>query len=179
MDGNDNVLIGSRALSFARPEAWPIHLRRYLDVIEFELEQEFRRAAVALGNGRREEDCYSRVPYYVLKKVETYFEFSARNPTQVLRLLAPSLESLARRFHSRKFPMGLWEPDNDQDATRVLLSLGGGRTLRVYAKTTHRLRFEIIHDTTKASVHRLFNAIRSVRTNWSANSCAPLMIHGR
>lgn len=157
LDGNDNVLTGSRARAFARPDAWPIHLRRYLDAVESELEREFRRAAHALGSGRLAPENYSRAPYYSLKKVETYFEFSTRNPTQMMRRLAPALETVGRQFQSRKFPNGYCEGDGDQDATRVLLTLGSGRMLRVYAKTTHRLRFEIIHDTTKASVNRLFH----------------------
>ena len=160
LDGNDNVLLSEASLSFGRPEAWPIHLRRYLAKVEDELDAEFNRAANAIPlSSERGHRGVSRAYYYSLKKVETYFEFTAPNPTNLVRQLQSALESIGIGNTSRTYAFGLYTAGTGEtNARSVMIALPGGRFLRVYAKTTRRIRFEIIHDTTTASITKLLHA---------------------
>ena len=156
LDGNDNVLLGKRALAFGKPKAWPIHLQRYLGAVENTIHREFIRSKNAVRiNGSH---AFDRSPFYALKKVETYFEFSHENPIRLVRLLQPLLGAVGLSNKSRDFKHGLSQVGFDSNSTRIEAKLRGGCTLRVYAKSTHRVRFEISHDLKKPSASKLLLA---------------------
>ncbi len=158
LDGNDNVILGRRHILFSRAEAWPLHLRRYLQATEDTLQSEFDRVANALGFHLNGPEGYSRTPYYSLQQVETYFEFTHPNPTQLVRILQPALESIGREFTSREYPVSLIQSGIESNSRTLRIQLTAGTQLRVYAKTTHRIRFEIVHDVTHRSVSTLLHA---------------------
>lgn len=170
LDGNDNVILGEAALHYARPELWPQHLSNYLRAVESTLKGEIERSAVkldlrySLAFSNPALPCRTRyrfTPSYTLRKVETYFEFRSSNPTKLVRELRPALEAIGLNHRTRSFPEGLSLASmGDSNAQSVVIRLSAGVFLRVYAKTTHRIRFEIIHDTTKPAVTKLLQATK-------------------
>ena len=158
LDGNDNVLIGRRVQAMARHNVWPTQLERYFRGIEDLIGSEFRRSERLLGLTLEDDQPLSRDHYYALKKVETYFEFSCANPLRTLRKLQPILQSIGLSNKSRDYPNGLSQVASDGNATRIETKLRGACVLKIYAKTTQRLRFEITHDLTKKSASRLLLA---------------------
>jgi len=55
----------------------------------------------------------------------------------------------------------------DENSRSLLIVLPRGRTLRIYAKTNKRIRFEIIHDLSKPSVCRLLTSDECRKTTES------------
>jgi hypothetical protein len=91
-----------------------------------------------------------------LRIVETYWEFASDDPTALVRELEPHLFDLGGSAEARTFdyPHGERVAGRDHNARSVLVRLRPGVNLRVYAKTTGRIRFEIAHDLQKLSAAR-------------------------
>lgn len=165
LDGKDNVLLSARNLSLARPEAWPYHVRRYFEAFESAINAEFARAFdeadLALFTGRR---IRRPTTHYNLNLVESYWEFQSANPTREVRRLEPILFPLGMSTTSRDYPHGLAQSGLDENSRSILIALPRGRSLRVYAKTNKRIRFEVIHDLSKPSVCQLLNPYECRKT---------------
>lgn len=147
LDGKDNVLLGPRTRAFGRPEVWHHHLRRYWDGIITELDQEFRRCAPVGPYCRPPE----LSPHISLRTTETYWEFRHPDPTALVADLGPVLLPLGIEASVREFPYpdGWSETSFTGNSRSLTILLATGVLLRVYAKTTRRIRFEIKHDLRK------------------------------
>lgn len=139
LDGNDNVLLTTQSLSFGRPEAWPIHLDRYWSITQSVLNDCIIHAGLH----------FETTPFLNLRRVQTYWEFGATDPTAVVRSLVDPLNALGHRLTTRSYPGGLVETERDNNCLSIRVRLRSGVILRVYAKTTRRIRFEIEHDLIK------------------------------
>lgn len=138
---NDNVLLGEAALRFARAEVWPVHFDRYwrgtIDLLS-------RSLASATPLSRYE----GHSPTYKLDRVETYWEMGSDDPTALVAELEPVLFQLGIEANTRFFPPSDARPTREasHNARQVTVRLRNGVWLKCYAKTTKRVRFEIVHD---------------------------------
>lgn len=148
LDGEDNVLLGTAADRFARPEAWFTHVQRYWGAFLAEIDGAIRTAAEAGGAVVEEVS-----QHLSLKAVESYWEFASDDPTGLVAGLEPILFQLGREATARTFdyPEGLRIAARHHNAKSVLVRLRPGVSLRVYAKTTGRTRFEVVHELTKSA----------------------------
>lgn len=176
LDHKDNVLIDERSLAFARPEAWPLHMRRYFEAFEYEVEESFIKAHDAVRpptrgqRGNRRRNPLQRAAgdkFYNLKVVEHYWEFTTPNPTREVRVLEKKLFAVGLSSSTREFPDKMATMRLEGNSRSIHIGLPGGRQLRVYAKTTKRLRFEIIHDLKHKSIARLLSNEGSSKTTHS------------
>ena len=143
LDGNDNVLLSQRAQHFGRPVLWPIHLERYWEAIQTYLDRHIQ--SVADQSGLQ----IWRDLYLNLRSVQTYWEFSAEDPIAVVRSLVDPISSVGHESTTRSYPLGQVETNVTGNSTSLKVRIGSGRILRIYAKTTGRIRFEIDHDLVK------------------------------
>lgn len=143
LDAKDNVLLGPRTQAFARPDVWPAHLLRYWEGILDQLNAEFLRAAEGADVD------LSREPYLNLRSAETYWEFAAEDPIALVREMEPVLTALGIEASVREFatyPDGLAQREFVGNSLSIRVLLSTGVMLRVYAKTTRRIRFEVHHN---------------------------------
>ncbi|WP_340647020.1 hypothetical protein [Phenylobacterium sp.] len=146
LDANDNVLLTGAAQAHGQPDAWPLHLRRYWGGVIHELDAAFVRAATRSGG------LVQRVAQNLnLRTLETYWEFASDDPTALVMELEPNLLGLGASAEARTFdyPHGERVTGRVHNARSVTVRLRPGVKLRVYAKTTGRIRFEIAHDLRK------------------------------
>ncbi len=143
LDGTDNVLLTPASQAFGRSEAWPIQVESYLSAVRNMLSSTVAEAAVGAGGvlGRPSE-------YVNLYEAETYWEFAADDPTGLVRNLEAPLFEWAQKPQSRRFAQsaGSLTTDFENNSRQLSVQVQSGVRLRVYAKTSRRVRFEIIHD---------------------------------
>ncbi len=165
---DDNVLLGVRRHLYTPPGSWPLHLGRYITGLEQAISQEFGRAAAIGGLSQLYPNDPTRTQsYYNLSEVETYFEFFDPNATRRVRLLEQLLAPIGLRNTTRRYRDGLAERGVIENSLSVRIVLESGRELRVYAKTTKRIRFEVIYDLSNPSVNELLNVGENRKTTTS------------
>lgn len=149
LDQEDNVLLSTAAQRFGRPEAWPLHLRRYWTAFCGQIDAAIR-AAVATEGGVVEQ----MSPHLNLKEVETYWELASADPTALVAELEPLLFQLGREAEARTFdyPAGFLTTGRAHNAKSVRVRLRPGLWLKAYAKTTARVRLEVVHDLTEGRI---------------------------
>ena len=139
---SDNWVPDNRHWSlFALPRFWQRHLQAYLTGAVAEVRDDLRRATEH-ANVRIERSAES--PFSVLS-VETYWEFYSDDPIGTVLALHPMLESFAASsVDARDFTLSV-EIDGHENSRRLRLTTRVGETLKIYAKTNRRVRFEITH----------------------------------
>ncbi len=142
LDGNDNVLLGRAAVSYARGGAWPLHLSRYWLALLARFDALFHEAARLADLPIRFNGSFN------LRSVETYWEFHINDPSSWLLEIEPTIRHLGHTNVARNFqhPEGLSTDKLTVNRRSISLRLRSGVLLRAYAKTTHRVRFEVEHD---------------------------------
>lgn len=148
----DNWIPASRLWGmFASSRFWQRHLSRYVEGAIEMLQADIRRAA-GHANVRIQPPCAN--PFNV-RMVETYWEFYSPNPLATVRQLQPLLESFsASNVQPQDYPIEVTH-ENLQNSRRVALQTRVGETLKIYAKTNRRIRFEITHRLSSRSPYRL------------------------
>lgn len=147
----DNVIRSQRALSYARPEAWPRHLRRYLEAVPMAIDAELRDAAReatsdAARNAARDAGVrIERSNRFQLREVETYWEFYSEDAPALVRDIAPVIAEMGKNASERPFSNAERGKNTEQNQISVRADLSGQRMLKVYAKTPTRIRFEVEH----------------------------------
>lgn len=154
----DNVHIGSRrTLSLARPAAWMLNVRRYINGVLGLLSHTLQQAAQE-GIGF---SILNIQPLFTIKSVEAHWEYWSERPLEEMkRLTAPiqrqaassstawsALSTEARNSLRRD---GSIEIGIDDNSPRIAMRVGPGSNLKIYAKTSKRLRFEVAYDCRKA-----------------------------
>lgn len=137
-----NLLIGpwtKYADALARPVR--THMSRYLRIVEGVLDRALRRST------RDGVTPPSRSKYYSLQEIEFYWEFDCDSPIQYVTGALPKIRGMSDRFFEGQVEI-------QDDAQAVLITefqspsikakIAKGTWLRVYAKTTRRVRFEIL-----------------------------------
>lgn len=140
LDGKDNWLPDRIVFNaFAKAERWPHHLRLYVFAVGDALTAELERVTA------RHTGQFLHIPDFRLRKVETAFEFAATEPTELLRSFSQQLMAYrADDFSIQHFPAP--EILRVENALSLKTTIRQGVSLRVYAKTNRRIRFEIIHE---------------------------------
>ena len=151
LDGNDNVIIGAAILEFCTRGVWVRFLRssfgRVLDCIL----AEFRRAVGVVNDRGRGVGSNARIVVaenleYNLKSVESYFEVRPQphhsNAIELVEDLKPMITSWASSIVN-EYPV---TPVMDLEGMSPSISLTHRRerTIKVYAKTNNRVRFELM-----------------------------------
>lgn len=148
LDGNDNVLLGSWN-AFGRPEAWSIHLRRYLNAIVEFFDNAFRASAEAIDDLTVErEPQHWRIN---LKAAESYVEFTppdSMHPIAWVRSVEDIFRSVSSDTQTRDFEVRE-HGSSEMNSRFIRLRFPDNRELRIYAKTNSRVRMEVFHDFTK------------------------------
>lgn len=161
LDGRDNVILTQRGLSYARPGAWQRHLSRYLEEVPRALDAELREYA---------EDAGVRIefrPRSRIEVVETYWEFEVPDPTAFVRRIASAITALGRRSLTRTYEAAQGRMDVDGNLVSVRTDFQTGGTLKVYAKTHRRIRFEVEHSGEYFQrVPRTFPRLQREASNW-------------
>ncbi|MFY0648005.1 hypothetical protein [Sulfitobacter geojensis] len=137
-----NLLIGpwtKYADALARPVR--THMSRYLGIVEGVLDRALRRST------RDGVTPPLRSKYYSLQEIEFYWEFDCDSPVQYVTSALPKIRSMSDRVFEGQVQI-------QDDARAVLITeaqspsikakIAKGTWLRVYAKTTRRVRFEIL-----------------------------------
>lgn len=149
LDGKDNWILRGEQDAACSAGEWPHHVLGYLESIRRLVLAEIQWAVYESGvefypNG---EGSGERA-LLTLNKVETLWEFEHENPIALVatlhELLANfSIESTARQFASRQATSS---DGHEGNAPFVTLKIRAGVTLKFYAKTNRRIRFEVEHD---------------------------------
>ncbi|UIY28318.1 hypothetical protein LZK73_15220 [Neorhizobium galegae] len=154
----DNVHLGlPRNLSMCRPSMWMVQVERYIRSVRDLITQTLQRVADE-GNGFAIQ---AREPSYTLKEIETYWEYWSPRPLERMRRLADPVRQLAASSSTAWHPLteeaaaalsaaGAIEVGTDDNSPRILMRSGRGCTVRIYAKTDSRLRFEVAYDCNEA-----------------------------
>ena len=142
LDGADNVLMGRSAVTYARDDAWLIHVERYWDAIFSHIDGLIRQAAGNAGLG------VERPTMLNFKGLETYWEFRMEDPVAWVREVEPALTSLGLSSDARTYPYpeGLAVESTSGNSRSLTIRIRPGTMLRVYAKTNRRVRMEIYHN---------------------------------
>ena len=102
-----------------------------------------------------------RVPYYSLRKIEFYWEFSHPNPIRLVESLMVPMRSLGDQTLMHRALVRGEEVAVTQNSFSISCELSAGCKLVVYAKTNKRLRFEIRLD--DDTISRMAGGIRTTR----------------
>lgn len=140
MDQDNWIPDNRRWERFASPRLWPRHLRYYVSGALGGITSDIQRAAVPVGVSIERA---TRNWLNVLS-VETYWEFAANDPTGAVRSLEPWLSTYASaQLSSADYPVQ--SAENVENSRRISLQTRIGETLKIYAKTNRRIRFEVTH----------------------------------
>ena len=163
LDDEDNWIPDLPAFeNLARPGFSDRIVRDYIEGLLREIDSDATRAADSVPVQAADflpfwfQDDLSDKRFNV-RYVETYFEFAVlgMSPPHVVSSLEPLLQSYNELGLTGKD----WRfagPQPWSGLSRVLIvKIRTGVLLRVYAKTNRRVRFEVVHDLTKASVPKL------------------------
>jgi len=148
----DNVILNQRQLSFCRPANWPHHVRRYWQSIRQALDHQIHSAvnhmnSFSIVRGRPARGIEIRPLLELkLKLVESYFEFEARDPVGLVHSLVRPLMALPQESLVRGYSVAYPEMSRHRNSPCITLRLRDGVSLRIYAKTNRRVRWEVIHD---------------------------------
>lgn len=151
---SDNVHVGtSRRQLLARRDMWMVQVERYLrgalDLIDRTLSQ-----AANEYPGFHIEPCGVTAS---LKQVETYWEFWSERPLEEMARLSQPIQQMAASSSTNWSPLspeaqealsatGAVEVGIEDNSPRVQMRAAAGTTMRAYAKTNRRLRFEVSHN---------------------------------
>ncbi len=134
----DNLLIGqAHQYGFALQHSVPELMRMYLGELE----------AVALGMFRDQMQdrgvSVMEVPYRSLQALEVYWEFSSNDPIALVDQLTQPLHRLSSHILITSVTVPNVEEETTNQSKCIKVDLTRSMRLRVYAKTTRRVRFEI------------------------------------
>ena len=155
LDGEDNWIPDLPAFeNLSHPAFSHRIVRDYIEGFLWEINLDATQAADSVPIGFRDDLSDKR---FNVRYVETYFEFAV--PDMSPPHMVSSLEPLLQSYNELGLTGKDWRfagPQPWSGLSRVLIvKIRTGVLLRVYAKTNKRVRFEVVHDLTKASVPKL------------------------
>ena len=168
---SDNVHVGlPRIMNIARPSVWMLQVSRYLRGV-IALLGSTLSAASQEGSGfvvNTEAE-----PSFTLKEIEANWEYHTPRPLEEMRRIADPIRRLAASSTTAWFPLapqasealsqnGSIEVGTDDNSPRILMRAGTGYNVRIYAKTSARLRFEVAYDCTDA--RQMFQPLTGLNT---------------
>ncbi len=134
-----NLIIGSSFKHrYARSKHWSVHLAEYIQSIL----ENFHEAVVEATSVSNIQ--FVHRPYVNLKRAEAYWEFVDENPIERVFELSHGLTAISSRSWTRDIEVYDVLSERRGLSRRVTIALSNGANLRVYPKTTQRLRFEVV-----------------------------------
>ncbi|MDA8632415.1 hypothetical protein N9L71_01550 [Verrucomicrobiales bacterium] len=139
LDGKDNWLPNIEFWQeSSRADSNSASPQLYLDAILSAWESEAERAAGLSGA----QFIPNETPQISLQKAETYWEFAATDPCGAVKMLTYPLERYSAKSSVQDFPV---QQEMEGNSRSLLVNLRTGESLRVYAKTNRRVRFEVVY----------------------------------
>jgi len=167
-----NVFVGMpRDLQLMRPQSWHLQIHRYVTDAIALLGSNLTRVAQSTGVHLVTETLDLR-----LKEVEIYWEFWSERPLEEMARIEAAVRSVAASSSTAWWPLddqtkallasiGQIEVGVEDNSPRLSLRLMHGATLRIYAKTNKRLRFEVAYRLSEARTdfrRRTFTSAQSL-----------------
>lgn len=134
----ENLIIGS-ALKYGFVLRQPLRsiFRTYIDGVRATL-----YAILSDGMALRETRVESQ-PYYSLQSLEVYWEFSDNDPIGLVESLVRPLHRVSHYVSVTRELVESYREETNCESKCITLNLTANSRLRVYAKTTQRVRFEV------------------------------------
>jgi hypothetical protein len=136
-----NVLMGSpHRFAYALSKKPSEHLQDLLRALQSAVQRGFESNQIEYG------DISLETPYqFGLREIEVYWEFECDYPIDTVNLLAPKLVAAANnsRTYTRKIDSVLEAVEHQSKSIQIELTKD--TLIRVYAKTTKRIRVEVIY----------------------------------
>ncbi len=152
-----NVFVGMpREMLMIRPESWGVQLHRYIRDAVSLLHANLGRVAALT-----DVQMHQRAIDLRLKEAEIYWEFWSERPLEEMARIEASARTVASSSNTAWWPIsdeaadvltsiGQIEVGVEDNSPRVSMRLAQGTALRIYAKTSKRLRFEVAYKAPKA-----------------------------
>lgn len=139
---SDNYIWDMRLIRTMRGERWLRFLWAYLRGVDAFVQENFRRAFEA------EDISFRHNPTYNLKKVETYWEFQHRDPIWIMGQIAPIFLALGKAGRLTEYDIRQDQElfptyEINQNSPLVRFDATNNISLKAYAKTNRRVRFEV------------------------------------
>lgn len=142
LDRNDNVLLFAEWEAYGGPELWTLHVRRYMEGVINAIQSEFDRASrlscAAISRNNFE---------YLLNSVENYVDFHVPDGISSIEFLngfESHLTAFSRETRIDRYNRGSAVTHGYYRS--YTLSLRAGVSMKVYAKTIRRIRFEVSYN---------------------------------
>jgi len=126
---------------YASETSWPTQLQSCLTTWTSELLADLNRAA-----GLVQFTQLTGPWTYNVRRVEHYWEFSTLTPLATVRSLLPMLRSFSRRAVDAKARRCAITSEAIDNSLCLRVPTRNAETLKIYAKTNNRIRFEVSHD---------------------------------
>lgn len=141
-DGNDNwIPFTNLHLTELQQTPWRRVLNRYINGIEAAFVSEFTRANDLINPGVMIATVQKA---YNVQDVETYWEWTSPEPLKLVRDLMPLFMAYSDGLRtSRKYISAI--SGVEHDCPFIQTEISPGETLKIYAKTDRRIRFEVRH----------------------------------
>lgn len=151
LDGGDNVILDRRINAMSAPQYWRHFRNEYLEAVPRFLDDLIWRAYRETATG----GYLRRDPRFNLKEIETYWEFRADDPIQLMRNMEPHFISLGRTTSIRRYENLASQTELSSHSAVLRSEFVEGVIAKVYAKTTRRIRVELTRDLTSARLPAL------------------------
>lgn len=148
LDGKDNWIPNTtKWRNFANGNKTIMHLRGYIEAVRRRIESEFRRAdyVAAKAHGGTRGFRIER-EYYALSAVENAWEFSSDDAIGDVESWGERIAQFFERRSREDFnSSNKKEIEWDRNSPCYSIGLAKNVSLRLYAKTSQRIRFEMVH----------------------------------
>lgn len=136
-----NVVIGGGLRTrYADSKAWSEHLTDYFREFEQFFTDGIRKAV-------RSGKCTSRQNHYLsIRKLEICWEFRSNQPIQDVINTGSQMEQITASSNTLTIGLGDTTYDTRAMSRRYAVNFENSLRLRIYPKTTKRVRFEAVHD---------------------------------
>ena len=144
LDQNDNWILQGEQDEACPARRWMGYVRRYLSGILRLLEEEIQEASQ-----RAPVEFERQQGPFTLSKVETYWEFLSETPIPLVHQLGRLLTDFSAEETTSHFTLPTrWnrQQGHERNAPFFTVKASAGVTLKLYAKTNQRIRFEVEHD---------------------------------
>ncbi|MBK1877257.1 hypothetical protein [Pelagicoccus mobilis] len=134
---NDNALVSFRLAHYGNANLWWRHLERYWSATVAGFSQRF------IESNELAQSTLSHSEYLTIQSIEVYWEFTSEDAIGLVHNLAPIIRGLGNWALSQEFHNPLCSELNNSNCLSVRVKTRRGTYLKVYAKTTKRIRFEV------------------------------------
>lgn len=142
LDGKFNWILSGDQDAQYTPEKWNLFVQNLFPVIRETVMAEFQKARDAAAS----ETIFVQEAANFVDSVESYWEFDYENPVALVREISGLLGDFSQTVEGRDYPLapGLRKRYEGNSPT-LSFKIKAGVFLKIYAKTSRRVRFEVVH----------------------------------